>query len=198
MILSLEVVFASIAAILSILSFKTLRDIRHLGIGKSFWWPVFLSSAIFLIGSAITILHELDVSLAAQTVELVQVSRIIALNILMVGVYSYSRKIKGSLKEEFSVPEHLIQERRNLASLNEDSMEFKQPIIEETIHERAIEKDLETHTQTKTTVECKHRFGYLRTLPKNASIPDECLSCDRIIECKHSLEEKLEKQPHTV
>jgi len=33
---------------------------------------------------------------------------------------------------------------------------------------------------------CLHYFGYLRFLPKTDSIPDECLSCQKVIEClKH-------------
>lgn len=31
--------------------------------------------------------------------------------------------------------------------------------------------------------ECQHYFGYLKKLPKNASIPDECLTCERITQC---------------
>lgn len=188
MILGFEVMFASIAAILSVLSFKTLRAIRHLGVGKSFWIPVFVSSVIFLIGSAITILYEVGFSLTTQTVEVVQVSRILALCILLCGIYSYSRKIKGNLKEEFSIPEQLFKERLNLESPDDDNLELEPPIPEERVHEERIEKG----SKKGTTPECKHRLGYLRTLPKNASIPDECLGCDRIIECKHSLVKKLE------
>jgi hypothetical protein len=33
---------------------------------------------------------------------------------------------------------------------------------------------------------CSHQLGYLRTLPIHASLPEECLSCDKIIACKHS------------
>lgn len=193
MILGFEVMFASIAAILSILSFKTLRAIRHLGVGKSFWIPVFVSSVIFLIGSTITILYEVGFSLAIQTVEVVQVSRILALCILVCGIYSYSRKVKESLKEEFSIPKPLFKERLNLESPDEGNLELEVPIREERVHEGRIEKG----SKKETSPECKHRLGYLRTLPKNASIPDECLGCDRIIECKHSLVKTLENRPHT-
>ena len=31
--------------------------------------------------------------------------------------------------------------------------------------------------------ECQHYFGYLKKLPKNASIPDECLTCPKITQC---------------
>ncbi len=30
---------------------------------------------------------------------------------------------------------------------------------------------------------CKHFVGYLKTRPKDMSIPDECLTCDKMIEC---------------
>jgi hypothetical protein len=193
LILGFEVVFASIAAILSILSFKTMRAIRHLGVGRSFWIPVFVSSIIFLIGSTMTILYEIGFSLMTQTVAVVQVSRILALCILVCGIYSYSRKVKGSLKEEFTIPEQLFQERRNLESSNEANLNLEARIYDEKVREARIEKG----SKKETISECKYRFGYLRTLPKNAPIPDECLGCDRIIECKHSLAETLKNRAHS-
>jgi len=30
---------------------------------------------------------------------------------------------------------------------------------------------------------CTHSFGYLANLPKEASIPNECLTCPRVMEC---------------
>lgn len=30
---------------------------------------------------------------------------------------------------------------------------------------------------------CKHFFGFLKKRPKNMPIPDECLTCDKMIEC---------------
>jgi len=30
---------------------------------------------------------------------------------------------------------------------------------------------------------CAHKFGYLRSLPKNTPIPDECFGCPQILEC---------------
>jgi hypothetical protein len=32
-------------------------------------------------------------------------------------------------------------------------------------------------------VGCNHFLGYLRKRPKNSAIPDECLVCERMIEC---------------
>ncbi|MEM0095139.1 MAG: hypothetical protein QXZ51_03120 [Candidatus Bathyarchaeia archaeon] len=31
--------------------------------------------------------------------------------------------------------------------------------------------------------ECPHFFGFLKKRPKNMPIPDECLTCNRMIEC---------------
>jgi hypothetical protein len=30
---------------------------------------------------------------------------------------------------------------------------------------------------------CQHFLGYLKKRPKDTSIPDECLTCDRMVEC---------------
>jgi hypothetical protein len=30
---------------------------------------------------------------------------------------------------------------------------------------------------------CPHKFGYLKSLRKNAPIPDECFGCPQILEC---------------
>ncbi len=46
--------------------------------------------------------------------------------------------------------------------------------------------------------ECTYQFGHLRTLKMDAPIPDECLSCDRIIECKHSSAKPKKNQQHSV
>lgn len=44
------------------------------------------------------------------------------------------------------------------------------------------EKLLSSQPQTDSP-KCPYHFGYLKKLEKNASIPDECLSCSRIMEC---------------
>ena len=35
----------------------------------------------------------------------------------------------------------------------------------------------------KTPSECAHRFGYLKKLPKEAAVPDECLTCSTLLQC---------------
>jgi len=175
--LILEVVFASIAAVLSLLSFRTMRTIKHLGVGKSFWAPVLMSGALFLFGSVVTILYEENFSFTPYTDEVVQVSRALALCILVVGVYSYSRKISKNLAEKFTTPQRVVKsggEEKEVPSVAPASpIQERLAVIEENLKREAVRK-------------CEHQFGYLRALPRDASIPDECLNCDRIIECKHS------------
>jgi len=31
--------------------------------------------------------------------------------------------------------------------------------------------------------ECRHFFGYLKKIPKNTQIPDECFGCSRMVDC---------------
>ena len=35
----------------------------------------------------------------------------------------------------------------------------------------------------KSRHRCSHSFGYLSALPKNASVPGECIGCPQIVEC---------------
>jgi len=46
-------------------------------------------------------------------------------------------------------------------------------------------KHLKEKEETKSTTEpkCSHSFGYLKSRPKGSSIPDECLVCQKMIQC---------------
>jgi hypothetical protein len=65
----------------------------------------------------------------------------------------------------------------------------KPPVaISPTIGGSSIQPKQETPTPAKTESasskrDCIHQFGYLRTLPKNKPIPDECFGCTKIVEC---------------
>jgi DNA-directed RNA polymerase subunit RPC12/RpoP len=37
--------------------------------------------------------------------------------------------------------------------------------------------------KSEDDAKCSHFLGYLKKRPKNMSIPDECLTCDKMIEC---------------
>jgi hypothetical protein len=177
-------VIASIAVTLILLSLKTLQAIKYLGVGKSFWMPVAVSGFLFFFGSIVAILFELNFSLTGYTDEVVQTSRLFALCILVSGVYSYSRKVTKNLGEKFTLTEKAVKA--------DHAVEMETPIIAPPIpvHERLMQESSPKESEHG----CRYQFGYLRTLLIDAPIPDECLSCDRIIECKHSSAKTMKSQ----
>lgn len=46
-----------------------------------------------------------------------------------------------------------------------------------------VEKVGKAASMLESDVECKHFLGYLKKRPKDTSIPDECLLCEKMIEC---------------
>jgi hypothetical protein len=208
--LILELGVASVAAILSILSIRTLQAIKHLGLGKSFWIPIAVTGILFSFGSILNILQETIPSyfqLITQTSGIAQALQILALITLLAGIYSYSRKVTKTLAER---PKPTIQEEERDQTAEEDSHETKKakktkipvtpaapaaPAAPEAwtlppIQERIAQ---EQRLRPTTVHVCQHELGYLKTLPKNTPIPDECLTCNRIVECKHASPSKLEK-----
>lgn len=168
MVLLLEVPLAGIAIVLSILSWKTLRKIKYLNVGKSFWIPVMLSGIFFFTGSVTAILSDFGYSFA-YSIEFTSINRLFALCILLGGVYTYSRQISRNLTEKFIIPTYQTTLETNAET------EPPKSIVEKTDEKKPAEE-----------AKCKHELGYLKTLPKNTPIPNECLSCRKIIECKHS------------
>lgn len=49
-----------------------------------------------------------------------------------------------------------------------------------TISREDVKKTL---VKPENSVECKHFLGYLKKRPKDTQFPDECLTCDKMIEC---------------
>ncbi|MEM2917469.1 MAG: hypothetical protein QXN63_03835 [Candidatus Bathyarchaeia archaeon] len=47
----------------------------------------------------------------------------------------------------------------------------------------AKETEEDTEKEEDSSPTCPYHFGYLKTKPKNASIPDECLTCPKMIKC---------------
>jgi len=191
LVLILEIVLASVAVALIMLSVKTMQAIKHLGVGKSFWAPVAVSGFLFFFGSMIAILFELNFSLTVYTDEVVQISRLVALSTLVVGVYSYARRVTKNLGG--------ILKTTAKKSEVETAAPSAAPVVKITptpaatpIQERLA--TVEENLRREASQQCRYQLGYLRTLPKDASIPDECLSCNKIIECKHSTAKKAESQ----
>ncbi|MGD8565908.1 MAG: hypothetical protein PVF96_06135 [Candidatus Bathyarchaeota archaeon] len=44
--------------------------------------------------------------------------------------------------------------------------------------------------EKKPSSVCLHYFGYLNTVPKNTSLPDNCLGCSRIMQCLAKTDEE--------
>ena len=175
MTLILEVPLAAIAVILAALSWKTLKAIKHLDVGKSFWIPVLSSGIFFFTGSVLAILSDVGLSFTPYMIDIATTSRLIALCVLVGGVYMYSRKITKNLVEKFIVPTNGVEAEPEVET---ESSTF--------ILERIVKKT------SKKRESCKYHFGYLRTMPRDVSLPEDCLACNRVIECKHSAVKKVE------
>ncbi len=123
-----------------------------------------MSGTFFLFGSVFRILGEiaveLDLSLTINTDEIIHVSWLLALCLLMGSIYSYSRRVKTI---------------RTIPVLEEKVKEMTRVAVPEEKVKESLEKE--------APKVCKHQFGYLETFPKDASVPDECLGCHRIVEC---------------
>jgi hypothetical protein len=65
--------------------------------------------------------------------------------------------------------------------LVEEERHSKKPTIEDESPKKEIERP--TVKPQSDSTKCPYGFGYLKKLDKDAAIPDECLSCSRIMEC---------------
>jgi len=65
---------------------------------------------------------------------------------------------------------------------------FSRVSLEDNLKEGPSEASPSTLSDTSKDIEnnvvnCAHFIGYLKTRPKDAPIPDECLTCSRILKC---------------
>jgi hypothetical protein len=167
-----NIAFGLISASLCVLGWNTLKAIKYLNVGKLFWIPLFLSCFLFTISSLITILNDAFLSLTIAF-EIEQITQLIALCFLSVGIYSYSKMIKRNIPENIIREEIPTQKNKNYPY---------SPLTSSVYHK----KDASNDFQKRPSSECSHQLGYLTTLPANASFPEECLSCNKIMECKQS------------
>ncbi|MEM2995630.1 MAG: hypothetical protein QXI91_06445 [Candidatus Bathyarchaeia archaeon] len=77
----------------------------------------------------------------------------------------------GQVQTYYACPRCLtkVAEKRSSKSEEEDS-----PLVEKV--KRAIAAE-------EGDVKCSHFLGYLKKRPKNTPIPDECLTCEKMVEC---------------
>jgi len=105
--------------------------------------------------------------------EIEQVTQLIALCFLSVGIFSYSKIIRRNIPEKNIVPED-IPTHKNKTS----------PYVSKT-SPIDYKGNVSGNFQSETS-ECNHEVGYLATFPANATLPEKCLSCHKVIECKQS------------
>ncbi|TRO50230.1 hypothetical protein E2P47_00335 [Candidatus Bathyarchaeota archaeon] len=165
-------VFCIISAALCVLGWNTLKAIKYLNIGKLFWIPIFLSSVLFAAGSLITILNDMFLS-STLAFEIEQLTQLVALCFLSVGILSYSKIIRRNIPEKnivaADIPTH---KSKTLPYVTKASS---------VDHKRYVSGNFQTGTP-----ECNHEVGYLATFPADASLPEVCLSCNKVMECKQS------------
>jgi hypothetical protein len=204
----LEAAIAAVAAIISILSLRTQRAIKHIGVGKSFWIPVALSGILFIVGSAISALNLIGFTMVTTIPmidEIAQTTRLIAMGFLLIGVTSYSRQVSNNLR---GMPETMKLAEKNFRRTAETEPETEtETEEEEAVTEAETEAEIETQPQERKPFaraevpiqerlnepefkvnipqECQHELGYLRTLSRKEGIPDECLRCTKILDCRH-------------
>jgi hypothetical protein len=168
-----NIAFCVISASLCVLGWYTLKAIKYLNVGKLFWIPIFLSSVLFAVSSLMTILNDVFLSLTA-VYEIEQITQLIALCFLSVGIFSYSKIIRRNIPEKNIIPEDIpTQKRKNTPySPLTNSIYYK--------------KEAANNFQEITSSECNHQLGYLATFPDSTSLPEECLSCNKVMECKQS------------
>ena len=168
-----NIAFGLISASLCVLGWNTLRAIKYLNVGKLFWIPLFLSSFLFAISSLITILNDVFLSLLIAF-EIEQITQLTALCFLSVGIYSYSKIIKRNIPEKNIIPEEISTKKSKNTPYS--------PLTTSIYHE----KDASNNFQKSGSSECNHQLGYLTIFPADASLPEECLSCNKVMECKQS------------
>ena len=168
-----NIAFCVISASLCALGWNTLKAIKYLNVGKLFWIPILVSSVLFAVSSLITILNDVFLSLTTAF-EIEQITQLIALCFLSIGIFSYSKMIKRNIPGINIIPEEIPTQKRKNSPYS--------PLTTSIYHE----KEDSNKVQRRTSSECNHEVGYLATFPANASLPEECLSCNKVMECKQS------------
>jgi DNA-directed RNA polymerase subunit RPC12/RpoP len=63
------------------------------------------------------------------------------------------------------------------------SYERKKVEVEETDDEEEESREMEVEEKVEETVVCPHHLGYLKRRSKNTPVPEECLTCSKMIDC---------------
>jgi len=78
----------------------------------------------------------------------------------------------------------ITQRRSQLATESQLPIQDREEILgkPETTEKTAKEK-LSKERSSVGFTKCVHHFGYLRNLPQNTPVPDECFGCPKVMRC---------------
>ncbi len=76
----------------------------------------------------------------------------------------------GNIKKYYACPRCMTQVRKKESQKSEKSGETSMSMKK-------------TVTKLAEGVKCEHFLGYLKKRPKDTPVPEECLTCDKMIEC---------------
>lgn len=65
------------------------------------------------------------------------------------------------------------------------SVERREQVEVDDIGGEDSSRDMEAEDIVAEEAGCAHHLGYLKNRPKKASIPEECLTCNKMIECMY-------------
>jgi DNA-directed RNA polymerase subunit RPC12/RpoP len=80
---------------------------------------------------------------------------------------------RGSIQTYYACPRCLTEVADNRKQRSGRSVETPIPLRETRGSSEKLER----------SVDCQHFFGYLKKRPKDTSIPEDCLTCEKMIEC---------------
>jgi len=103
---------------------------------------------------------------------------VLMLAVMVLLILQITKQSKKSVEPELSEPALSLPEEKGL----EKPLEAVEPheVVEP---QKPVE---EAHVQTgfqTSSIDCPHHFGYLKKLPADAPIPDECFGCHRMTDC---------------
>jgi len=78
----------------------------------------------------------------------------------------------------------ISQRRGQVATRSQFPLQDEEKILEKT--EKTDQTISEEFSKTQSSIgfqKCVHHFGYLRNLPQNTPVPDECFGCPKVMRC---------------
>lgn len=91
-----------------------------------------------------------------------------------------SKKAKSAIEDQ-EIPEDAVERTRTKTHIQEQALKLTQE-IQKRKKNKEVKKSFFLFGK-KDFEGCTHEFGYLKSLPKNTPIPDECFGCPQILDC---------------